>query len=262
MKISEKTIEETGLSIGFIAKEIQLTKFLYQWPLACAKANTTYALFGGTAINKAFLGQPRFSEDVDVFLYSSGLNKASEIISTLQGFKPSLPRRIFGESYRWKLEYEDEDDGLKDSIQLDLNLSQRKPKTKAENRTLDSFLSRHGYVLFKPQADVLPLPTLLAMKLNAIQNREEGKDYYDVYQILSNGVFAKKEVVAEAWKYHDSLFNFINFDEKIIEKTFEPIRKTDARQLASYDAFILKPHRPDWGALKKDLVRMIRTKIR
>ncbi len=261
--VPENVLIESGLSLEFVLKEIKLNEVLSQWPLLCAKNNVQYALFGGTAINKAFLDQPRFSEDADFFVYGKTLKQADSLVRQLIGFKVNGPHTLFRDLHRWTLEYVPDDyPQIRGRLYLDLNLSFKKPKTASETRKLTSFLSRFGFAFYPPTADVLPAATLVATKLLALQNRQEGKDYYDLYQLLSKQSFSKTLVLAEAHKYSNSLFDFTKFNENLLDAVSDGVEKTSEKMLSSYDAFILKSSRPDWGALKKDLVRLIKTRIR
>ncbi|MBI5035768.1 nucleotidyl transferase AbiEii/AbiGii toxin family protein [Candidatus Micrarchaeota archaeon] len=260
VQIPESVLVESGLSKEFVRKEIKMNDLLAQWPALCARNKTDYALFGGTALNKAYLDQPRFSEDADFFIYGKTAKEADGIIRQLDGFESKGPARIFREMYRWTLRYEEE--GVSGTLQLDVNLNFNRPKTAAETRRLASFLNRYGFVVFAPRISVLPAETLLAMKLLALHDREEGKDYYDAYRLLNQASFSKSGVLSEAHKYSASLFDFSRFDENLIEQVAERVRKADDAVMNRYDSFILKPHRLDWRALKKDLVRLLKTKIK
>jgi len=136
----------------------------------------------------------------------------------------------------------------------------KEAQTRSKKLPLHSFLEKHSFFI-PPRLDVLPAVSLAAMKLLAVQNRDEGKDHYDLYRLLSLQRFSKTADLAQARIYSHSLFDFTRFDERFLEKAAESVKRADVRVLASTDAYILKGSRPDWAALKKDLVRLIQTNL-
>ncbi len=262
VRLPETALVQWGISRDFALKEVKMNELLSQWPLLCSEARVPYALFGGTALNKAYLDQPRFSEDADFFVYGRTLKDVDRLARNLSGFQVKGPKRIFRDLYRWTLAYDAPDSGgLRGEIQLDVNLHFKKPASVAIRLPLKSFLSDLGVLLIPPRLDVLPKVTLLGMKLLALQNREEGKDFYDVFRLLSADSFSRTAVLGEARKYSDSLFDFYRSDPQIIEHATDSVKDADVARLAQTDAYILKAQRPDWGALKKDVVRLLKTKI-
>ncbi|MBI5225705.1 nucleotidyl transferase AbiEii/AbiGii toxin family protein [Candidatus Micrarchaeota archaeon] len=261
VRLPESLSVETGLSFDFAYKELKLNDMLGQWSILCAERRVSYALFGGTAINKAYLDQPRFSEDADFFVYGLTPVKMDGIIQSLDGFTVSKPIQIFRELYRWTLTYSESGEGVEGTFQLDVNFHFKKPATIPARLPLNSFLSRFGVSMVPPRLDVLPLDTLVAMKLLALQSRMEGKDFYDLYRILGKNSFSKSRILEEARKYSQSLFDFQRFDAAVVERAVDSVKKVDVPALEHTDAYILKPHRPDWGALKKDLVRLLISNI-
>ncbi len=257
----ENALLEWGISLDFAVKEAKMNEFLLQWPLLCSEARVSYALFGGTALNKAFLDQPRFSEDADLFVYGTTLPVVDRLVRQLSGFQVQRPRQMFRDLHRWTLNYEDPDSGVRGEIQLDVNLHFKKPVTDSVRMPLQSFLSGLGAFFVPPRVDVLPRETLLAMKLLALEGLEEGKDFYDLYRLLSMDSFSRTGVLAEAKKYSDSLFDFQRFNPDLVERAVASAKKADARKLAQTDAYIFKSQRPDWEALKKDVVRLLKTHI-
>lgn len=257
--VPENVLAESGLNLKFILKEIKLNELLAQWPASCAEQGVEYALFGGTAINKAYLRQPRFSEDADMLLYGTTMKKADALARSLKGFKASEPQRIFREMYRWTLDYAFDEQGVKDTLQLDLNLNLKHAKTPPESNEMTSFLSKYGFVVFTPRVKVLPVETLAAMKMLAILDRSAGKDYYDLYNLLSQYKTQKSRLFNEAHKHASLLFDFTHLKETFLQDVLTSIKNADEKQLAACDAYIIKQHRPDWTALKKDLTRLIKT---
>ncbi len=260
--IPEKVLAETGLNLGFLLSEIKINDVLSQWSVLCAEQGFDYAMFGGTAINKAFLNEPRFSEDVDFFVYGKSVNEVGKLVQEIKGFRVQTRQRIFREMYRWRLDYSVEEYGFSGQVQLDVNLNFKKRKTNPEKMILKSFLSSYGFILSTPRVNVMPLVALVAQKLLAVKNRVEGKDYYDLYRVLSVNSFSKTRVFEQAFNYSDSLFDFTGFDENLIENAVKSIQSSEDEALSACDAYILKQFRPaDWRALKRDLIRLIKTKI-
>lgn len=262
VQLPESVLVESGLSLDFALKEVKMNDLLGQLPILFAESRVSYALFGGTAINKAFLDQPRFSDDADFFVYGLDADKFDALLSGLDGFNVEKPRQIFRELFRWTLSYTDADFGLNGQIHLDANFNFKRPVTASQRIVLKSFLSGFGVLMALPRVDVLPLDTLVAMKLLALRSRFEGKDFYDLFRLLSQRPFSRSRIFAEARKYSQSLFDFQRFDESLIKRAPDFVRPADESVLKQADAYILKPHRPDWRALKKDLVRLLKTRIR
>lgn len=264
MKIDEKILVETGLSPAFVLKEAKLVEFLSRLDSACSGQGVKYALFGGTAINKTWLGQSlqRFSEDLDVHLFGCSLPKASQIISSLGAEKTSPPQQLFKEFYRFKLSYSDAELGVVDDfVNFDASLQLSAPKTKLVTRTARSFLSNYGFFLPSPSVYTYPAETLVAMKLLALGSRSAGKDFYDLYQLLKTVPFDSSVAMGEVHKYQGSLFDFQVARPEHLKQAVGSMKKTSDKELAKYDSFITIENRPDWSLLKRELARLVKTRF-
>ena len=69
-------------------------------------------------------------------------------------------------------------------------------------------------------------------------------------------------ILEEARKYGQSLFDFQRFDAAVIERVVDSVKRAEVPVLEKTDAYILKTHRPDWGALSKDLIRLLKCNLR
>ena len=262
MFFEDKIVLETGLPRTLLLKEWKLLQFLSYFDNACLSSKIEYSLFGGTAINKAYLGKAqRFSEDLDVHVFCS-FEKASMIVKSLEAERVTGPSRIFRDFYRWELHYSDSESGVADDyMSIDVMLLERK-LTETTRVRLHSFLEDAGRS-FSITASTFTYPpeTLIALKLLALQSRAQGKDYYDLYYLLSSVEFERSKVLMEVHKYKSSLFDFQTVDRNFFEQCVKKVRLAEEHELEAADAYILADKKPDWTALKKDLARLLKLKL-
>lgn len=263
MLIDEKIVFESGFSSTTILKEVKVCEFLSNLDRACAHVQQKYALFGGTATNKIYLQkEQRFSEDLDVHLFGCDTKKALRLAKVLGAEKVEGPMRIFQEFYRFKLYYSDEDLGIKeDFVSLDVGLKFKYPLTSLVQAKTRSFLQKYGFYVPLPVISTYPVETLIANKLLALKSRFEGKDYYDLYYLLKDTSFSRGKVLGELHKYKNSFFDFQQVGPVFLKELLLQVKNSSEKKLAEIDPFILAGNRPNWGLLKKDLVRLIKTKI-
>lgn len=255
---------ETGLSKSFLLKEIKLNEALNDWVSLSATHGIDYSLFGGTAANKIYLDNQRFSEDIDLFVYGSTPKKIFSLLGKeMKGFKRvKPPSRIFRQCFRCALHYSIPEEGIEDDeINFDVNFNLKHAKSERVLAEPKSFLNAAGFIVRNAPVSTFKEATLAAMKLLCVNGREEGKDYYDLFRLLQKNFFKKSEVMSEAYKYHDSFFDFAWFNESFLSDAVNAVERADAKKLALCDQFILVEYRPEWSALKRDLVRLIRTRV-
>ncbi|OIO26593.1 hypothetical protein COX85_00685 [Candidatus Micrarchaeota archaeon CG_4_10_14_0_2_um_filter_55_9] len=261
MLINEKILFATGLTRDFACKELKLNEVLGEWNHVCLTNGANYALFGGTAINKVYLGNSRFSEDLDLHLFNASLKQATGLVKQLSGVKPGKSRRLFKAFHRFPLHYSVEEEGVEDDvINLDLSLSLKEPGSKIVLCKTRSFLNSYGLPVASLSIPTYELETLVAMKLLALTSRSEGKDFYDLTGLLQLD-FKPTKVFEELRVYNNSLFNFTRLDEHFFDRVLHHVDNASANELKRFDAFILSPHKPDWRVLKARLTHLIKTKL-
>jgi predicted nucleotidyltransferase component of viral defense system len=260
--IDEKILVSTGLSKEVVLKEIKLSELLSDANAAFSEAGKKYAVFGGTAINKVYLENPRFSEDVDVHLFDASLREARGCLEKMSGVRVEKPRRLFKEFYRFPLHYSFEEEGVGDDfINFDVALGLKKPKSAIVWGKTKSFLAKRGFPIPSASIPTYEVETFIAMKLLAIASRTEGKDLYDLNSLLAQKTFEASKVFTELYRYHDSLFDFQRVDKFFFEKILRDVKNADEKKLKRCDAFIPAENRVDWSVLKAQLAFLVKTKL-
>ena len=214
--LNDKEIEilklKTGLGKKFIIKERVL---MYAFALL-EKFNERIILKGGTAINKIYLDEPRFSEDLD---YDSKNAKADteEIKQFLSDyFKTDL--RKMRSIYRIDCFYNGKD-GETDKFRVEIA-----PKKNIENtssKIARSILFENTFASVKTYT----LDALVKQKMDAYFDRIDGKDFYDLYYILQTGK-AQKEFLE---KRDNLLTRLKHFKHKNIYNTISHYLLKDNR---------------------------------
>jgi hypothetical protein len=161
-----------GISLNYIAKDEKISDALVQ-----LQGFENLVLKGGTAINRAYLKNRRFSEDIDFDIISENPGKdAAGIVAGLKGFDIRGPRRM-GKTIRYDLYYVNPL-GHKDRIMLEFS-----PVGKAS-----SFAKRivnFGFVPHDPALmNVYDIEEFVRMKSECVKGRSDGKDFFDLYYLL------------------------------------------------------------------------------
>ncbi len=211
------------LSLNFIAKDLMLSKALYQ-----LQNIPGIVLKGGTAINRIYLkkaGKMRFSGDIDMD-YNSGMqprqivNETNRIVRRITGFTIAKPR-IMHSTIRYDLYYINPL-SHQDKIRIEFNV--RKVSEKHSKQIVNFGFAPHDSALL----DVYEKYALVNQKLECIISRKEGKDIYDLYYLLSPEIKIKKEYAKKA----AIALDLSNEEIKSIANTA--------------NHYIPKPFRPDW----------------
>ncbi len=262
-RIPDEAVAQTGLLRRLLAKELALTKFLAQFASVCQQNKQEWALFGGTAINKLYLGGfGRFSEDADFHLFAATPAKAFAVCKKISGCEAKGIKRIFRDFYRIPLVYADAENGVEsDIINFDANLSLKKPRSEIVYKKMTSLLDTYGVVVPALELPTYPPQTLVAMKLLAISGRAAGKDLYDLYHLLRRFEASRSQVMGEAYAYKNNLFDFQRFGDDFIERARDSINSVDGKRLTQYDEFILKGNAVDWRVVKRELKRLMTLKL-
>ncbi|MBI2151251.1 nucleotidyl transferase AbiEii/AbiGii toxin family protein [Candidatus Woesearchaeota archaeon] len=220
------------LSLNYIAKDEMVSKVL-----AKLQKFENIVLKGGTAINRVYLKNKRFSEDIDLDLIFDStvklaLTVTNEIIKNIEGFNIARPR-IMKETIRYDLFY------INPLAHQDKIMLEFKVIKKAVNYSKK--IVNFGFVPYESSLmNVYSIEELIKQKVACIMTRNEGKDFFDLYYLL--------EVSHEAMKIDK---------EKIIERiTFE---EKEIRVIAdTLNHYVPKKQRPDWKIFLEQLKEKIR----
>ena len=188
---------------------------------------------GGTAI-KLFFGSPRFSEDLDF----STTHSPSQINSTLKITEKALAKEVPSlrihhlhsgkATERFRVRYEGEETKYPMVIGLDFHRANEVGET-----TLSSLTTRFPVVIF-PLIPHLTAEAILKEKLEALQARDKGRDFFDVWYLLERGIPLPK-----------------GFDKEIVLKKIRALSPKKLKQDLS--AFLPKNQRKNIPTLKERL---------
>ncbi len=164
------------MSLNFISKDEMISKALSK-----LQGFDDIVLKGGTAINRSYLKNKRFSEDMDFDLITSknakdALARTDVIVKNLDGFNVARPR-IMKNIIRYDLFYTNTLDH-KDKIRLEF-----KAIKKALNYSKK--IVNFGFVPYESSLlNVYDMTDLIAHKIECILNRTEGKDMFDLNYLI------------------------------------------------------------------------------
>lgn len=246
-----------GLGLKFVAKDITLSKVLKGLE---ALLDERFVLKGGTAIARAaYLDTPRFSEDVDLDVYTDqGLGgigeQASRVLEGLDSVELTGPRyqgkglrfdahfdNIFGERDRVRIELSPRPGDALDGVESPMTLLQS-PFTQGGACLLRCY-SREG---------------LFAQKLHALSGRIDGKDAFDMRGIWRGGIDPHE--ASSAFRSYAHLEGLDT--EAILAKARDNLghMSRDLRGVAnSTNHFLPRSTRPDWRALLVEVGTLLTT---
>lgn len=170
-----------GVPLNFAIKEFHLYDVLSQLAELAPQSGLKIVFKGGTALNKIYFDEPlqRFSEDLDFDDYSAGsreqrIGKLEEMACKIKGYS-------VGKGWRFRKVLRIEcgyvlPSGQKDHVRIEFALQTPDPKVKPVMA-----MAKFGIA----NASLAGVPTysfedLLARKMIALSERDEGKDVYDV----------------------------------------------------------------------------------
>ncbi len=183
LELCRSVASSAGLPLDFAVKEFYIFNLLEG--IAGGSSSKGLIFKGGTALNSVYLGNKRFSEDLD-FDMANGQgdkNTASyieSICSSIKGFTGTEVRR-FHQTYMIEFMYSSPA-GKRDRIRFDMRLGTKgrmleKPKTVTANSRFTG-QSISGVLCYG-------LEDLVARKMNALEERMEGKDVFDVANAMA-----------------------------------------------------------------------------
>lgn len=220
------------LSLNFVAKDEMITK-----ALLAMQGFDDIILKGGTAINRVYLKNKRFSEDIDFDIIFKGtakqaLPRTKEIISHVTGFSVAKPR-IMNETIRYDLSYTNPL-GHKDKIRVEFRVSE-KAGDYGKKVVNSGFVPSESALL-----NVYSIECMIRQKAACITGRMEGKDFYDLYYLM--------ELPHERIRLNkEEVLKRITLEEKQIMAVANVINH-----------YIPKGKRPDWRLFLEEMKEKIR----
>jgi predicted nucleotidyltransferase component of viral defense system len=256
-RFTRRVAARTGLGVKFVAKDTVLSGALKGLE---GLLDETFVMKGGTAIARAgYLDTPRFSEDVDLDIYTGlGLHELGrrfyQLLEGLNDFEISPPRykglglridahynNAFGDRDRIRIELSPRPaDGL-DEVEAKQTLLQS-PFTAGEASLVNCY-SREA---------------LFARKVHALSGRFDGKDPFDLRGLWRGGLDPKDGLVA--------LVRYVGIEglsmSEMMDSADANLRRmaTDIKAVTnSTNHYIPRSSRPDWGALLEDVGTIVST---
>ncbi len=224
------------LSLNYIAKDEMISKILFN-----LQDFDDIILKGGTAINRIYIKNKRFSEDIDFDIISNGtvkeaLAKTKENVLKLKDFFEIAKPRIMNKTIRYDLYYLNPLNH-KDRIMLEF-----KPVNKVLNYSKK--IINYGFVPFEATLlNVYELETLIAFKLECLLTRMEGKDLFDLYYLLD---LIHKPIKLPKEK-RDLIINRLQLNDEEVKAMANVINH-----------YIPKNIRPNWGIFISELIEKIK----
>lgn len=207
---------KTELSLNFVAKDEMISHALLS-----LQGNDDIILKGGTAVNRVYLRNKRFSEDIDFDLIfgdsaKRALKRTSEIAGKIKGLERP---RIMKETIRYDLLYANPL-GHKDRIRIEFRVA-KKAKNYGKKVVNFGFVPAESALL-----NVYNIEELIKQKTSCILNRLEGKDFFDLYYLIDipHGkiVFDKEKILERISLAESMLKDIANAANHYIPKSQRP----------------------------------------
>lgn len=165
------------ISLNFVAKDEMLSKVLF-----CLQGVGDIILKGGTAINRVYLRNKRFSEDIDFDLVFDGsvkqaLLQTNAIVKKLVGFDVEGPH-VMKDTIRYDLFYINPLN-RKDRIRLEFK-AVKKASNYGKRVVNFGFVPSDSSLL-----NVYDVEELILQKIECVLNRIEGKDFFDLCHLIA-----------------------------------------------------------------------------
>ncbi len=262
-RFTRQVAARTGLGVKFVAKDVILSGALKGLE---GMLDETYVMKGGTAIARAgYLDTPRFSEDVDLDIYSDldlrDLGRMfSRLLESLEEFELSPPR-YRGLGLRIDAHYINTF-GDRDRIRLELS---PRPVNRFDRDEVMKTLLQSPFT--EGEASLIRCYTreaLFARKVHAISGRYDGKDPFDIRGLWRGGINPNDASVALVSYCRDA---GLSVSDVMASAEDNLSRMTnDIKAVAnSTNHYIPRSSRPEWGALLEDvgtILSMVRERIR
>jgi len=256
-RFARRVAAQTGLGVKFVVKDTVLSGALKGLE---GLLDETYVMKGGTAIVRAgYLDTPRFSEDVDLDVYSDlDLHEVgrrfSRLLEGLGDFDLSPPR-YKGSGLRVDAHFNNTF-GDRDRIRLELS---PRPADRLDGAEARQTLLQSPFTA--GEASLIRCYTreaLFARKVHALSGRFDGKDPFDLRGLWRGGLVPGDGLVA--------LVRYIGTEglslSEMMDSADNNLRRmtSDIKAVAdSTNHYIPRSSRPDWGALLEDVGTIVFT---
>jgi predicted nucleotidyltransferase component of viral defense system len=247
----------TGLGVKFVVKDVVLSGALKGLE---GLLDGTYVMKGGTAISRAgYLDTPRFSEDVDLDIYSDlDLGKLgrgfSRLLEGLEDFELSPPR-YKGLGLRIDAHF---NNAFGDRDRIRLELSPRPVKGLDAGEVKETLLQSPFTSGEASLINCYTREALFARKVHAISGRYDGKDPFDLRGLWrggSNPNDSTRALVSYCRNEGLSVSDMMESADQNLHRM-----TTDIKSVAnSTNHFIPRSSRPEWGALLEDVGTILST---
>lgn len=222
------------LSLNFIAKDEMISK-----ALTALQGHDDIILKGGTVINRVYLKNKRFSEDIDLDLIFNGtpkeaISRTQAIVNNLTGFTVAKPR-IMKSTIRYDLYYNNPLNH-KDKIRLEFKVI-IKPLQYGKKVVNFGFVPHESALL-----NVYDIEALILQKIDCILHRIEGKDFFDLYYLID----IPHKHCQELKTMKEDLIKRILLEEKQIEAVANIINH-----------YLPRNQRPQWPSFLEELKKKI-----
>lgn len=251
-----------GIGVQYVMKEARVFDI---WSKICPVFlshhildHATIICKGGTPLNKIFFGNvQRFSEDIDMdIFFKRKLGREDKIqfikknIIILLDASYDIPKEARRRNIIMFLCRFQNELGEKDHVKLEFNLSESRTGTdeiaEAKSKILSITLGR---------IPVYSLETLLAKKLKAFYERDEGKDVYDIYYGLKLCKDFSKVVLILKNVLRSAQINYDTFASEIVRKLDD--KQMMRRLRLNANPYIPKNLRIDFVSASKEISGII-----
>ena len=227
--------------------------------------NQLYLLFkdkvimkGGTALNRAFIkDNGRFSEDIDLDYINKDSSSAKAYIeNTMKKFrKLDIDKpRLMNKTFRFDCYYKNELNH-KDKIKIEFYLGHNDVIGEAKLTKLESPIIENSTNIFNAYS----FESLIARKLVALYDREDGKDIYDLLYSLKKDFDKKKAMnfTKKMCKFYKIEYN--KFFDNLLAK-FDQFENNHKHIGNSTNHFLTRNNLIEWNfiikQLKQDIERL------
>jgi predicted nucleotidyltransferase component of viral defense system len=259
MLSDRKSIRRVSFQIGlgrkFVSKDVFLSALLKQLEDMLGPETV---LKGGTAISRAnYLDTPRFSEDIDLDVYTDRSMKEigqdfSITFEKLEDFTVERPRvhRLLVRFDAYFQNHFDEKDRIR--IELAPQRTVAPNEGYAPMTILQSQFTGGVAALLR----TYPKEDLFARKIHALSGRKEGKDAFDVLGMWRHGIDVgktKSGLIAIAAQDSSTVSDIID----LALGNLQNMKKDTRRVMNSANHYIPRWERPDWKTVLDDVGNII-----
>ena len=223
------------LSLNYVAKDAMISRILFN-----LQNFDDIILKGGTAINRVYLNNKRFSEDIDIDLVFDGdvkeaISLTNKIVNKITHFEIVGPR-IMKETIRYDLFFINPLEH-KDKIMLEFRVVNKA-------REFDKKIVNFGFVPYNSALlQVYNIEKMIQNKIDCILNRQEGKDIFDIYYLLDQD----HKKIKLSIKQKEELIDRLSFD------------KSEVKIMANIlNHYISRKERPNWLLFIEEVKEKIR----